>query len=80
MRKIIGIILALIGIATTAFGIIFKVKEQMSVVIDSADGATSIFVAGKFGSTPIVIGFIIIGIVLFATGIFMTLSKVPKAS
>ena len=57
----------------------FKVNEQMSVaksvsVIGGADGPTSIFVAGKIGGTPAIIG-IIVGIVLLAIGIFIFARK-----
>lgn len=71
MKKILGIILIIIGIMTTALGIILKVKGQMSVsVTGGADGLTSIFVAGKVGNTSVIIE-MIVGSVLFVIGICM---------
>ena len=75
MKKVIGITLSVIGIIMAAISLVFKVNEQMSVaksvsVIAGADGPTSIFVAGKIGGTPAIIG-IIVGIVLLAIGIFI---------
>lgn len=75
MRKILGIILMVIGIATTIVSTILKVKGQMSMsVIGGADGPTSIFIAGKVGSTSAIRG-IIVGIVLFAVGILVITKK-----
>lgn len=75
MKKILGIILIIIGIMTAALGIILKVKGQMSVsVIGGADGPTSIFVAGKVGNTSVVVE-MIVGIVLFIIGIFMVVKN-----
>lgn len=72
MEKAIGIIMA-------AISLVFKVNEQMSVaksvsVIGRTDGPTSIFVAGKIGGTPTIIG-IIVGIILLAIGIFIFARK-----
>ena len=72
MKKAIGIIMA-------AISLVFKVNEQMSVaksvsVIGGGDGPASIFVAGKIGGTPAIIG-IIVGIVLLAIGIFIFARK-----
>lgn len=73
MKKIIGITLTVIGIIT--INLIFKVKGKMSVsIIGGADGPTSVFVAGKIGGIPTIIG-IIGGIVLFVAGIFMITRK-----
>lgn len=56
MKKIVGIILAVIGIVTAAINLVFKVNGQTSVarsvsVIGGADGPTSIFLAGKVVDT-----------------------------
>lgn len=72
MRRIAGIVLAVLGIAATVFGMIFKKKGQM--VIGGADGPTSVFVAGKVGGTSAAAG-IVAGIVLLAVGIFMIARK-----
>lgn len=75
MKKIIGIILTLIGIVTTAINLLLKVKGKMSVSITGgADGPTSVFVAGKIGGTSTVIG-IILGIALLTAGIFIIARK-----
>ncbi len=71
MKKIIGIILIVIGIVTATIDLILKVNRKMSVsIIGGADGPTSLFVAGKIGSISTSIG-ITVDIVLFITGIFM---------
>lgn len=75
MKKMAGIIVTVIGIAVAALGLLFKVKGQMSVsVIGGADGPTSIFLAGKVGDSSAVTG-MIVGIVLFAAGIFIIVRK-----
>lgn len=75
MKKMAGIIVTVIGIAVAALGLLFKVKGQMSVsVIGGADGPTSIFLAGKVGGNSAVTG-MIVGIVLFAVGIFIIVRK-----
>ena len=79
MKKAIGITSSVIGIIMAAISLVFKVNEQISVtksvsVIGGADGPTSIFVAGKIGGTPAIIG-IIVGIVLLAIGIFIFARK-----
>ena len=79
MKKVIGITLSVIGIIMAAISLVFKVNEQISVaksvsVIGGADGSTSIFVAGKIGGAPAIIG-IIVGIVLLAIGIFIFARK-----
>ena len=79
MKKAIGITLSVIGIIMAAISLVFKINEQISVtksvsVIGGADGPTSIFVAGKIGGTPAIIG-IIVGIVLLAIGILIFARK-----
>lgn len=79
MKKVVGIILTVIGIVTAVISLILKVKGQMSMarsvsVIGGADGPTSIFIAGKIGGTSAVIG-IVMGIVLLTAGILMIVRK-----
>lgn len=75
MKKMAGIILAVIGIIVTASALILKIKGHMSVsVIGGADGPTSIFLAGKVGGASAVTG-IIAGIVLFVAGIVILVRK-----
>lgn len=77
MKKVIGIIMGILGVMATAIGIMWKVKEhKMSVngisIIGGADGPTSIFIVGKFGGNfwaySIIIGIIVLivaGVILF---------------
>lgn len=75
MKKILGIILIAIGILTAIFGLILKVKGQVSVsIIGGEDGPTSIFFAGKVGGMGAVIG-ILVGIMLLAVGVVMIARK-----
>lgn len=68
----IGIILGIIGVIIVIWGVITKIKGNVSVsIIGGADGPTSIFVAGKLGGatagTLMISGLLIaiIGIILF---------------
>lgn len=75
MKKVLGIILIVMGIVVTGLEIILKVKGHMSVsVIGSSDGPTSVFIAGKVGNTSAVTE-MIVGIVSLAIGIFMIAKK-----
>ena len=79
MKKIIGIILMVIGITMLALNLIFKINGEISLaksvsVIGGADGPTSIFIAGKIGGTPTIVG-IIVGIIPLTAGIFMIARK-----
>lgn len=71
MKNTISIICGVLGIVGVLYGIVTKIKGNVSVsVIGGADGPTSIFLAGKLGndySTMAIItglGFIIISILL----------------
>ena len=71
MKKILGIVLSVIGIVTVIVTVILKLKRQMSIsIIGGADGPTSVFVAGKVGNTSAVAG-VIVGILLLVIGIFI---------
>lgn len=79
MKKVVGIILTVIGIVTAVISLILNVKGQISVarsvsIIGGADGPTSIFLAGKIGGNSAAIG-IIVGIVLLISGILMIVRK-----
>ena len=57
MKKIIGIILIVVGIISTSIGavtlLLFNVKSNVAssvAIIGGADGPTSIFIAGKIGA------------------------------
>lgn len=78
MKKIIGIILIVVGIISTFIGgvTLFNVKSNVAssiAIIGGADGPTSIFLAGKIG-TPMY-GAIIVGIVVFVIGLLLVLLK-----
>jgi oxaloacetate decarboxylase beta subunit len=74
MKKIIGSILTILGMGITISSLIAKTKGQMAIsIVGGADGPTSVFLAGKVGN-----GFlagVIVGVVLFAVGIFMLVRK-----
>lgn len=75
MRKIHGMVLAIIGIITVLFGIVLKIKENTAIsVIGGADGPTSVFVAGKISSVSVIIS-VILGIILLVIGIFIIIRK-----
>lgn len=69
MKKIIGVIIVIIGIILVAFGINAKVKGAAAIsIIGGADGPTSVFIAGKVGA-GFALGTILIGAVLTVAGI-----------
>ena len=75
MKRIVGIILAGIGIITVISGFLFKTAGQTSVaVIGSADGPTSIFIAGKV-RMPCTAEIAAAGIILIAAGLFVLFWK-----
>ena len=76
MKKIIGIILIVVGIISTSIGAVtlFNVKSNVAssvAIIGGADGPTSIFIAGKIGAP--MYGPIIVGIGAFAIGLVLNL-------
>lgn len=69
MKKIIGSIIAIIGIILVAFGINAKTKEAAAIsIIGGADGPTSVFIAGKLGD-GFALGTIVIGAILIVAGV-----------
>ena len=71
MKKIIAIIVAVLGIILLAIGIDMKSNAAMAVsIIGGADGPTSIFLAGKIGD-GFITGIILIGIVLIVAGVII---------
>ena len=68
MKKWIVVIIAILGIILTGFGISAKIKGAASVgIIGGADGPTAVFVAGNVGDL-FSIGVIIVGIILVVAG------------
>ncbi len=74
-RIIIGGAAFLIGICTIVYAIKLYITQTWSLMIGGNDGSTSVFVAGKIGSFPIVIIFIIGMLVLICGIITMLRSK-----
>ena len=71
MKKILTIIIAVIGILVAAVGIHWKTKAAVAVsIIGGADGPTSVFIAGKVGD-GIIGGAIVVGIILVSIGIIV---------
>jgi len=78
MKKIISIILIIVGIITTSIGAVtlFCAKSDVASsisIIGGADGPTTIFIAGKIGRQ--MFGVIIVGIVIFVIGLLLSLLK-----
>jgi oxaloacetate decarboxylase beta subunit len=74
MKKMIGIILTILGMGIIILSLVVKVKGQMATaIIGGADGPTSIFLAGKVGNN--FLAGVIVGVVLFAVGVFMIVRK-----
>jgi oxaloacetate decarboxylase beta subunit len=74
MKKIIGSVLTIFGIGIIILSLVLKVKGQTAIsIIGGADGPTSIFLAGKVGGNFFV--GVIVGVVLFAVGIFVLVRK-----
>lgn len=78
MRKIIGFITGISGLALTSAGafLIFKITEKKPSVsiIGGADTPTAVFIAGRSGIIPVAAG-IIAGIVLIIISVFLLLRK-----
>lgn len=71
MKKIVSILLLIIGIVIAGFGIDWARKDAVAVsIIGGADGPTSVFVAGKV-SDGMIAGYIIVGAVLVILGILL---------
>ena len=75
MKKVIGIIIAIIGVIIAGFGISMKQKEAMAIsIIGGADGPTSIFLAGKLGTSSFV-GIMVVAVILLAIGVILVIKK-----
>ena len=71
MKKIIAIIIAVLGVILAGVGISAKMKGVASIgIIGAADGPTAIFVAGKVGD-EFSLGVIIVSIILVVSGILI---------
>ncbi|MDD3140289.1 MAG: oxaloacetate decarboxylase [Lachnospiraceae bacterium] len=70
MKKVMSIILGIIGIVATLIGLVSKIKGNMSVsYLGGSDGPTSVFIAGRvgsdFSSAVLVIGIICLIVTVF---------------
>lgn len=75
MKKIIAIILAVIGVILLLIGPIIKVKNQMAIsIIGGADGPTSIFLAGTLGD-GISLFFLAGGIAFVVAAVIMLIAR-----
>ena len=63
MKKILTIATGILGILLVVAGVIAKVKKTVAFSIASADGPTSVFIAGKLGA-DISFGLIVAGLIL----------------
>ena len=78
MKKIHGIVLAIIGIIAALFGIVLRLKENTAIsIIGGADGPTSIYVAGKISNIQVTIS-VVLGIVLLVIGVFVMIRNYKK--
>lgn len=78
MKKIVVILVGIIGVLLTIVGIVTKAKKAMSIaIIGGADGPTSIFLAGKLGA-DFSIGLIVIGLILVVLTIILWIRKCGK--
>lgn len=75
MKKVLVIVLGIIGVLLAIAGIVTKAKKAVAVsIIGGADGPTSVFLAGKVGA-DISIGLITTGIILVVLAIIIWLRK-----
>ena len=75
MKKIVAIILGIIGIIVVVGGMMTKIKRNASVsIIGGADGPTAIFLAGKVEDGWFVT-VMITGVILILVGIILLLKK-----
>ena len=78
MKKIVVILVGIIGVLLAIAGIVTKAKKAMSIaIIGGSDGPTSIFLAGKVGA-DFSIGLIVIGLILVVLTIILWIRKCGK--
>ena len=75
VKKVLGIIMGILGVVLVIIEILLKMKESMSIsVIGGADGPTSIFLAGRIvGNISILI--IILGVILMVIAGFILFNR-----
>lgn len=75
MKKILTIIVGIMGILLMMAGVMSKTKKAYSVsIIGGADGPTSVFLAGKVGS-DISLGLMAAGVILIVIVTVVLLKK-----
>ena len=75
VKKVLGIIMGILGVVLVIIEILLKMKESMSIsVIGGADGPTSIFLAGRIdGNLSILI--IGVGVILMVIAGFILFKR-----
>ena len=77
MKKVVGGIITVIGLALAVTGIGNKSKGATSIVIGGADGPTSVFIAGKVGN-GFGLGTIFAGLILVIAGVVIFVKSKKK--
>ena len=75
VKKVLGIIMGILGLVLVIIEILLKMEESMSIsVIGGADGPTSIILAGRIGGN-ISILIIIVGVILMVIAGFILFKR-----
>lgn len=74
MKKILGIVVGVVGIIFIIVGAALKINNNAISIIRGADGPTSVFVAAKLNGVPVSL-LIVIGIVLLIVAIIFYLKR-----
>lgn len=75
VKKVLGIIMGILGLVLVIIEILLKMKESMSIsVIGGADGPTSIFLAGRIGGNLSIL-IIIVGVILMVIAGFILFNR-----
>ena len=75
VKKVLGIIMGILGVVLVIIEILLKMKESMSIsVIGGADGPTSIFLAGRIGVNLSIL-IIIVGVILMVIAGFILFKR-----
>jgi len=68
MKKLVAILIIVVGVILGIWGVNAKVKEAAAIgIIGGADGPTSIFIAGRMGN-GVILGAILVAIILVVVG------------
>lgn len=76
MKRVIGIILSVVGVVITSASVILKLVSSPSLsVIGSSDGPTAIFLAGKLGGSGFQFPTILVGIFTLIAGLALAVQR-----